>query len=354
MNSQFLRIIFYLFPLFLVGIFFMAAQSFAQSHVIDATVNISVCGNNVREAPIEDCDNDDFGGYTCVNYGYDGGTLDCDAACTIITSGCTTDEDDPPDDPPPGGGGGGGGSQPPPATTVNFYGRAYPMSSITILKDGQIAIQTIAGPDANFSASLSGLSAGHYTFSLYGEDINGHRSSLFTFSVYVSQGSTTSVSGIYITPTIRVDKAQVLQGDNIAIFGQTVPDSDVVISVNSEPEHFRYTDADEDGIYLHNFDTSVLTMGSHHTKSKSILDGDTSTYGAMIGFLVGDSNIPLEEDVCGAGTGDVNCDYSVNLIDFSIVAYWYQRSNPPSNTDLNNDGKVDLIDFSIMAYYWTG
>ena len=350
MISPFSRIIFYLFPLFLVGIFFVVTNTLAQSYVIDATVNISVCGNNVREYPAEDCDNDDFGGYSCVNYGYDDGSLVCDPSCSVDTSSCTNDPDEP-DDPPPGGG---GGVNPPPVTGVNFFGRAYPMSSVTVLKDGQIAVQTIAGPDANFSASLTGLSAGSYPFSVYSEDINGNRSALFTFSVYVSSGASTNISGIYITPTIDVDKSQVQQGDNIAIFGQTVPDSEVIISVNSEPEHFRYADADQDGIYLYNFDSSVLVMGSHHTKSKSSYDGDISTYGQIVSFLVGDSNIMNEEGVCGAGIGDVNCDGFVNLIAFSIEAYWYMRSNPPANVDLNSDSVVNLIDFSIMAYYWTG
>ena len=349
---NFLRTTIYIFPLFLVGIFFVVTNTFAQSYVIDATVNVSVCGNDIRETPVEECDNNDFGGYSCVNYGYDAGDLICSPACAVDTSNCY-DEENP--NPGGGGGGGGGGGNPPPIqTTVSFIGRAYPMSSVTILKDGQIALQTISGPDANFSASLTGLSAGNYTFSVYSEDANGYRSSLFTFSVYVSSGASTNISGIYITPTIRVDKSQVHQGDNIAIFGQTVPDSDVVISVNSDQEHFRYTDADQDGIYLFNFDTSVLAMGSHHTKSKSAYDGDISTYGESIGFLVGDSNIPIEEDECGVGTGDVNCDGLVNLVDFSIDAYWYHRSNIPVNVDLNHDGKVDLVDFSIMAYYWTG
>ena len=152
MRSPFFRIILYLFPLFLVGIFFVVTHSLAQSYVIDATVNISVCGNNVREAPVEDCDNEDFGGYSCVNYGFDGGSLACDISCSIDTSSCSNDPDEP-DDP------GGGPVNPPPAqTTVSFSGRAYPMSSVTILKDGQIALQTIAGPDANFSASLTRLS----------------------------------------------------------------------------------------------------------------------------------------------------------------------------------------------------
>ncbi|MCX6800556.1 MAG: dockerin type I domain-containing protein, partial [Candidatus Falkowbacteria bacterium] len=52
--------------------------------------------------------------------------------------------------------------------------------------------------------------------------------------------------------------------------------------------------------------------------------------------------------------GDTNSDNKINLIDFSIVAYWYGRSSPPPSADLNHDGKVNLIDLSIMAYNWTG
>ena len=236
MLFKYIKNLFYLFPLLLVGIFFVFTQIQAQSYVLTATVDISVCGNNEMEIPAEECDGDDFGGYSCINYGYDGGSLACNSDCTLDYSGCTTD--DPVDDPPPGGGGGGVIILPP-TTTVNFSGRAYPMSSVTILKDGQVAIQTIAGPDARFAASLTGLAAGNYTFSLYSEDINGHRSALFTFSVYVSSGASTNISGIYITPTIDIDKSQVKRGDNLAIFGQTVPDSNVTISVNSEPEYFK-------------------------------------------------------------------------------------------------------------------
>ena len=351
MLPKYIKNLFYLFPLFLVGIFFVFNNIQAQSFVVTATVEISVCGNDIMEVPAEECDGDDFGGYSCVNYGYDSGDLICNIDCTLDYSSCVTDPDDP-DPPPPGGGGGGGDEEQ--TTSVNFSGRAYPLSSVTILKDGQVAVQTISGPDARFAVTLSGLSAGNYTFSVYSEDINGRRSALFTFSVYVSSGASTNISGIYITPTIDVDKSQVKRGDNIAIFGQTIPDSDVTISVNSEPEYFRYTDADEDGIYLHSFDSSILSMGSHVTKSKSALDGEISSYGQSISFLVGDSNILKEGDSCGAGTGDVNCDSSVNLIDFSIAAYWYKRPIPPTNVDLNDDGKVDLVDFSIMAYYWTG
>ncbi|GEM_PF-2916388 len=52
--------------------------------------------------------------------------------------------------------------------------------------------------------------------------------------------------------------------------------------------------------------------------------------------------------------GDLNGDFFVGLIDFSILIYWFDRPNPPAHIDFDGNGKVDLVDFSIMAYYWTG
>lgn len=255
-----------------------------------------------------------------------------------------------------GGGGGGGGIISSSGTgSIVFSGRAYPKSTVTLLKDAQIAVSTIAGPDSNFSISLSGLSAGSYIFSLYGQDKNGLRSILFTFLVTLTVGAATNVSGIFIAPTIAIDKNEVKKGDNIAIFGQTAPQSDVTIAVNSDEEYFAKTKSDKDGAYLYNFDTSSLDFGNHIAKSKSAISGSVSSFSSIILFKVGAKNVLAPKLAEGKILkGDVNIDSRVNLIDFSIAAYWYKRPSPPLKVDLNGDGKVDLVDFSIMAYYWTG
>lgn len=355
---KYFRITINLFPLLLVGIFFIATNVWAQTANVSATVqvHVTVCGDLTAEPPTEECDGYDLNGASCSSEGFDAGTLACDVSCSFDTSGCYDEEDDDPIIPGGGGGGGGGGAPDPPDTGVNFFGRAYPMSSVTILKDGQVAATTIAGPDANFQVSLTDLSAGNYNFAVYSEDGEDRRSSLFTFSVYISRGATTNISGIFIAPTISIDKSEVRHGDNIAIFGQSVPDATVTINVNSEPEFFRHINTDEDGIYLYNFDTSVLTRGDHSARSKTKYEEEISNYGQSLAFVVGDDNVVYEGDetACGSGGADVNCDSSVNLIDFSIAAYWYKRGAPPANVDINNDGKVDLIDFSIMAFHWTG
>ena len=260
----------------------------------------------------------------------------------------------------PGGGGGGGGGGTPPAvqTNVEFSGRAYPLSKVSFLKDGQIVLTTIAGPDSNFFASLNSLSAGNYNFSVYGEDKNGIRSSVFTFPVYITAGVTTKIGGIFIAPTIAVDKSEVIKGENIAIFGQSTPNAQITINVNSDSNIFVQKQSDKNGVYLLNFDSSVLELGGHSAKSKAAIGGEISQFSNTVGFKVGTKNISITPGKCPV-KGDLNPDCRVNLVDFSIAAYWYKK--PLSATfkqtefiKLNGDGKIDLTDFSIMAYYWTG
>lgn len=316
------------------------------SSVNVSAVIITQCGDGVID-PGEQCDGIDLGGATCQSLGYTGGTLSCKPSCEFNTSACTSGDGGG------GGGGGGGGYIPPVETRVNFSGRAYPKSTVTLLKDAQIAASTAAGADSNFQISLSGISAGNYIFSVYSEDKNGNRSSLLTFPVGVTSGVTTNVSGIFIAPTIAVDKSEVKRGDNIAIFGQSVPNSEIIISVSSDEEFFNKVNADASGVYLYNFDTSPLAMEQHFTKSKAAHNGEISSFSKTISFLVGTKNVVAKPTEV-VSKGDMNNDKQVNLVDFSITAYWYKRPSPPASVDLNSDGKVDLVDFSIMAYFWTG
>ncbi len=248
---------------------------------------------------------------------------------------------------------GGGGSGFASTTGVIFSGRAYPLSKVNILKDGQLVLTTIAGPDSKFTATLGNLSAGNYTFSVYGEDKDGLRSSSFSFQIFITSGVTTNVGSIFITPTISVNKSEVKRGDNIIIFGQSSPLSSIVININSPQEFFKNTSSDASGAYLYNLDTSILEFGRHSSKSKALKNGEISSFSGAVGFLVGTKNVftNITEKV---SKGDFNGDNRSNLVDFSIAAFWYKKKDPPTKIDLNNDGIVNLTDFSIMAYYWTG
>lgn len=346
-----------IYGLLFVLVFFIVGSSFsifynqifaATNATIGVSVKISVCGNGIQEGG-EQCDGSDLAGQSCVTKGFTGGVLSCTPACIFNTSGCTSSS---------GGGGGGGYIPPSSETKIVFSGRAYPKSIVTLLKDAQIVATTIADSNANFQISLSGLSGGNYIFSIYSEDNKGNRSSLLTFPVSVTSGTITNIGGIFIAPTIAVDKEEVKKGDNIAIFGQSAPKSEVTVVISSEEEFFGKILADSNGVYLYNFDTAQLDMGQHFTKSKAALGGEISSFSKAIGFKVGTKNI-FSKYPSEVLKGDLNNDNRVNLIDFSIAAYWYKRTISAEFATkelerLNGDGKVDLIDFSIIAFYWTG
>jgi len=335
-----------LLVVFIVLCFFQINQIKSSSVTVTAIVP-GVCGNGIKEIG-EQCDGYDFGGQTCFNFGYSGGSLSCNANCTLNFSGCIFA--------PPRGSGGG---------FVSLYGKiiisgyAQPKSEVTLMSDGTIRAITRAGDDAKFSFILDNLSPGNYLFTLYSEDKEGRRSNLYTFPVKLEAGQTITAGNILLSPTIDVDKLEVKRGDFISIFGYAQPEANILISVSSDEELFFRTNANRDGFYLYQLGTDVLEKGEHYAKSKSILANQlVSNYSRVVSFRVSDRSVAKEvKKVCGKA--DLNCDGRVNLIDFSIAAYWYKRKLSPSfaiieKERLNGDGKVDLVDFSIMAYYWTG
>jgi hypothetical protein len=339
--------LFFLIPILSFFIF----QKIKSASVTVTAIVPGVCGNGVKEIG-EQCDGSDFGGLTCFNFGYSGGSLSCNPGCTLNFSGCTYA-------PPSGGGGGGsgGGGGAPSYGKIIISGYAQPKSEVTLMLDGTIKATTIAGADAKFSFTLDNLSPGNYLFALYSEDKDGRRSSLYTFPVKLESGQTITAGNILLSPTIDVDKAEVKRGDFISIFGFSQPEANILISVSSDEELFFRTTSTKDGFYLYQLGTDILEKGDHFTKSKSILANQlVSNYSRVVSFKVGDKSLTKEvEKVCKKP--DLNCDKKVNLIDFSILAYWYKRpltKEARQKVDLNGDGKVDLIDFSIMAYYWTG
>ena len=316
---------------------------FAVTDEVIITGTVPGCGDGVIQSG-ESCDGSSLNGKSCSTQGFSGGTLSCNSSCTFNTSSCTS-----------GGGGGGYYVPPPPQTAVNFSGRAYPKSTVTLLKDAQISATSIAGSDANFQISISGLSGGNYIFSIYSEDSKGIRSSLLTFPISVTSGATTNVSGIFIAPTIIADKSEVKRDEDVLISGQLFPQANIRIFIKSEDKEFSVdTIADKDGKYKYSLNTSSLGFGEYEVSAVAFSGNISSALTRIINFIVGGKTTLRKLLPEYLWKGDLNGDSRINLVDFSILFYWFDRLNPPARIDLNEDGRVDLLDFSIMAYYWTG
>jgi hypothetical protein len=262
--------------------------------------------------------------------------------------------------PPGGGGGGGGGGTPPPSgTAVIFHGRAYPASYVTLLRDGQIAALTKAGPDAMFDITLSSISPGIYSFGVWAEDIKGYRSPTQTFITSVVSGATSVISGIFLAPTIATDKTEVQRGNVIDIFGYSAPLANVSVIVSSDEELLKKASADTAGAWLYKFDSYEVNYGDHSARSRSTFVSDISDFSKMVTFKVGTRDVYAQAPTKCPKRADLNADCKVNLVDFSIAAYWYKRALSAAfalieKDRLNGDGLINLQDFSIMAYYWTG
>ncbi|HPS28327.1 MAG TPA: hypothetical protein PLX10_00660 [Candidatus Paceibacterota bacterium] len=264
----------------------------------------------------------------------------------------------------PGGSGGGGGVSTSNARVI-FSGLAYPNNKVYILKNGVVVVQTMTGPDAKFYVELNNINDGNYNFSVWSEDANSVRSLSHSFSVYITSNATTAISGILLPPTVAIDKSEVKKGEDITVFGQTVPNAIITVMVNSTSEIVDKMVAGRDGLYRYVIDSTLLTYGDHEVKTKAYVTGDelVSTYSNILAFTVGTKDVNKPSVAPGRTAcppqGDINGDCRVNLTDFSILAYWWGKNNSdsaliPIDKKLYADGKIDLRDFSIMAYYWTG
>ncbi len=261
-----------------------------------------------------------------------------------------------------GGGGGGGAGSPPspvnPANQVNVIvrGIAYPGSRVSLLKDGQTAATTQSGPDARFEVQLSGVGEGTFTFSVWAMDKNGIRSALYPFTVTLTSGATTVISGVFIPPTVSLEYETVKRGDPLRVIGQSAPQAKVSVIFHSDTEIIEDVSADAQGLWTYALDTLRLDYGDHTTQARSVSNKDISTLSKLVSFKVGTENVVAKKEV-QASKSDMNGDNRVDLADFSIMLFWYKRTltgKSPAGVDLNKDGKVDLVDFSIFAYNWTG
>jgi hypothetical protein len=247
-----------------------------------------------------------------------------------------------------GGGAGGGLSVPDPViqTQVIFQGMAYPKAFITLLKSGKVAGTVLADSRGDFSITLTGATAGVWDFGVYAEDAEKRKSVTLGFSVSILNGTKTTVSGIYISPTIALFGSAYKKGEDMKVFGYSYPESELNVFVSSPEIFVKKTVVSKDGKWDYSFGTNILETGNHAVKVKSQTSEDKqSAFSETMTFKV--------FDACQGA--DLNFDDKINLIDFSILLYFWDNTNPSNIcADINSDKSVNLTDFSIMMYWWNG
>ncbi|MCH7492628.1 dockerin type I repeat-containing protein [Patescibacteria group bacterium] len=249
-----------------------------------------------------------------------------------------------------------------PDTVIIFKGIAYPASTVTISQDGSVISVISTNSQARFEVQAI-IDPGSYTFTIIGIDSDGLDGKVSNFTLTLTQGTTTTISGIFLGPTIVADQTSIGPGETVTLSGTTSPNSDVNVTLSSfgpaaaagDPKiAVVIASADNNGRWLQLFNADDLVAGSHEAKAQAIdpIDSSVSEFSKNVVFEV----TAGEPDPCASSTlGDINCDGFVNLVDFSILLFYWNINNPANTrADINSDGVVNIIDFSIMLFYWTG
>lgn len=237
-----------------------------------------------------------------------------------------------------------------PKTSVRFSGLAYPKSEVFLLKEGKFQTFVTADDLGNFNITLEEKYSENVLYSLYAKDPKGNRSLLLNYPLVVYGGYVTYLSGIEFSPTINIDKSEVYFADSITVSGYGLSNTNVEIVISGKNKTTFNVLTKQDGSYSRSISVLGLEKGDYSIYTRYV---DNKKISNILRFIVGDSTKYKNYELSNL-PGDCNSDRVINLVDFSILAFWYKKSDPPVCADANGDKIINLIDFSVLAFYWSG
>ena len=240
--------------------------------------------------------------------------------------------------------------------SVTLIGQTAPQSTVTVLVDGKVTSHIQASASGSFRTTVLDLERGVYTLGLYSVDSAQSKSSTFSSTLTLGQGTTNTISDIVIPPSFKLQKNSVDVGEDAHVSGFAVPGAAIGLVMRLSgtstaalaSQQILFATSSASGAWNIVIDTAALSKGTYLLKARTVLSEQiTSDYSGPLFLGVGQ----------GAPSGkaknpDLNLDGKVNLIDFSIMlSHWLEDYDL---ADLNSDGVVNLGDFSILLFYWTG
>jgi hypothetical protein len=194
--------------------------------------------------------------------------------------------------------------------------------------------------------------AGSASLGVWATDSAGVKSITINSTFDVTDGAVTNVNGLILPPTISVPTQRINPGSVTLISGQAIPNAQVEVHFNNSEIVERATSS-ASGRYEISFNTSRLRVAEHTIKARSVTG--TPPLRLQSGF---GTSLQLFIGVDGKVTtpSDLNRDGKVDLIDFSIMIFWWQTNGGDSDpaADINGNGRVGLEDFSILLFNWSG
>lgn len=239
-----------------------------------------------------------------------------------------------------------------PNAALQVSGLAAPYTYV-VFNNGITTFGTAYTDPTGFYARLfSGLPGGTHNISFYGIDLENRNTSTISLTVDTPLHVVTTITNQLLSPTLEIDDVQIDPGEPIYATGSAYPNSTINIFTDA-PLRSYTTTSDANGNWTYSVsDTNSYAPGDYRlyamTQTGSNLQ---SLFSPAVLFSITSSGSGSSGTACGdISQGDLNCDSEVNLIDFSILMYYWGGLSEAA--DMNTDGLVDLSDFSIMMYYW--
>jgi cysteine-rich repeat protein len=250
-------------------------------------------------------------------------------------------------------GGGGGSSRPIGNTVVNITGNAYPSRTINFILDGSSVGSAQANSQGRFEFSTKS-SPGSATLGIWATDVYGTKSITLNSTFDVTQGAVTNLNDLMLPPSIKVTPTNFTPGATLTVTGQAVPNSTVNLYLDKSTTNTVGTAvAKSDGTWSIAYNTSRLSANDHTLRARFITGTPPLTIQSNFS-----SAAQISAGVGGQATGpaDLSRDGKINLIDFSILIFWWGTTGGDSDpkADINGNGRVSLEDFSILLFNWTG
>lgn len=297
------------------------------------------CGDGILQSPFgEECD--------------DGNNTDrdfCSAICKVEPAGSGGGGSSGGGS----GGGGGGSSRQQGDTVVNITGRAYPSRTINFLLDGD-AIGTVQSNGQGLFEFSTKSSPGTATLGMWATDVFGTKSITMSNTFDVTQGAVTNLNDLVLPPSIKVSQTNFTPGTVLTVSGQSVPNATIDLYIDRNLTTAVATgQSGGNGQWSIQYNTSRLSATTHTLRARSVTGAPPlevqSGMSSTIELTSGSGTASP-----GASGSDLNSDTKVNLIDFSILIFWWNTEGGTSGADINGNGRVSLEDFSILLFNWTG
>lgn len=261
-------------------------------------------------------------------------------AASHFTVGVSLTPPPPPPPPPPTpvSIGSGGGARPSYAYVSGF---AYPGALISValralFSGTDLVKETTAESDGSFSAAFSSFPQGAYFFTVTAKDSTGASSARKGFQFDFSSGDAPlTKEKIIMPPTLWPARETIAWGDNLQVFGNTVPRSGVLVEAGGV---LYETKSDDTGLYNILINTARFAPGKLSIRARSsLISAFGYDYSPSKTVVLTLSSVPK---------ADLNGDGKVDMVDFSIFL-----SKP---ADLNGDGKVNAADVSVFLKAFSG